>query len=326
MTDSSFVESHTKQPLREDVAGNLYCDLDGRRIVYSNHDGSYDFVHPDSENIADQEFYDQRYRTTRSERLTFERIRYHWSDDGRPENAILLKSLGNLSGKRVLLLGNGVSIMELYFLHLGAYVVYTDISLPAVKHVQDQLAASSLKELGSGNIEFHAVDGLHLPFADASFDIIYGAAFVHHVEDLEGFLSEVKRCLKDGGRCRFLDCAHSPIWELAKRTVLRPLKIYLEKKRGISPEDARAAERGGFTESQVADLMRKVGFRDAVFVRVSFFVRLTHRGLGKIFGWDVKVFERGRPLLVIARWMDSLFTRSRLGRNNLIALVWGFDK
>jgi SAM-dependent methyltransferase len=274
----------------------------------------------------DKCFYDDRYKDARPPSLTLEAVRSHWFDDTRPENLAMLESLGDVSGKRVLLLGNGTSLKELYLLHLGAEVVFTDVSVWAVKHVRQVLLDSELGEAWQSSIEFHAVDALHMPFPDSSFDIIYGYAFVHHIDDLDPFFAEVSRCLRTDGICRFLDCAHSPLWEFARRTVVRPLLAYADRRTGISPEDARADKRGGYSEQEVTGLMRRFGFKDAVFIRNSLFLRMTRRGLGRLIGWSPKVFRRARPLLRLMRRIDTLLARNRLMRKNLITLVWGFTK
>ncbi len=45
--------------------------------------------------------------------------------------------------------------------------------------------------------------GEQLPFADASFDLVYGRAVLHHAHDLPQFCQEVARVLKPGGLCLF---------------------------------------------------------------------------------------------------------------------------
>ncbi len=42
-------------------------------------------------------------------------------------------------------------------------------------------------------------DGLRLPFADGSLDLIYIQHVLHHIGDVERALAEVRRCLRPGG-------------------------------------------------------------------------------------------------------------------------------
>lgn len=42
-------------------------------------------------------------------------------------------------------------------------------------------------------------DGVHIPFADDSFDVIYSSNVLEHVEDLDALMGEMKRVLRRGG-------------------------------------------------------------------------------------------------------------------------------
>lgn len=238
-----FVHPITKKRLWKGIDGNLYKEEFFRNIVYKNKEGIYDFVSQNEYGEREHfdnlnEFY-KRYDHVIQSVDDFYRL---WQNEvGFKE---LLESMGDISGKKILLLGNGTSLKELYFAWLGAKCVYTDLSLEAVKYVKDIFDQSELKQFDQ-NIEFHAVDACRLPFPDESFDIIYGCVFVHHISDLDIFLSEVRRCLKTDGICRFLDPAYSPMWQFLKRTLLKPLQLYTHRKYGISPADLNATIRGG---------------------------------------------------------------------------------
>lgn len=56
-------------------------------------------------------------------------------------------------------------------------------------------------------------DGEHLPFADASFDIIFSSNVLEHVDNLKGLLQEMHRVLKNGGKCiHLVPTAQWRIW------------------------------------------------------------------------------------------------------------------
>ncbi len=93
-----------------------------------------------------------------------------------PWRKTLLEGLENIDGKSILLVGNGGTTKELFFLVKGANVVFTDLSIEAVTRIKKIAAMSEFTQRYTGSVEFHAVDALHLQFADESFDIIYGAA------------------------------------------------------------------------------------------------------------------------------------------------------
>lgn len=59
-------------------------------------------------------------------------------------------------------------------------------------------------------VEFIQADATHLPFADHSFDAVTGHSFLYLLPDAESVLREVKRVLRPGKRCAFLEPhAHS---------------------------------------------------------------------------------------------------------------------
>lgn len=288
--------------------------------------GTYDFVHPQSSLAKEREHYDGEYRKLSIKHLSLADIEGPWCSKLLPEHRILLESMGDLSNKKVLLLGNGTSFKELYFAYLGADLVFTDLSVEAVNQIKIWFEASELNDRIKGTVEFHAVDALHLPFPENTFDIIYGYAFVHHIENLVEFLSEVNRCLKPGGLCRFLDDAYSPIWQWFKGGPFRKLQRYAHRKDGISPEDERATHRGGYREEEIREAKREVGFKDLLFIRVSFFLRLAKRGYGKLISWDEHAMQRGVPLMKLAKLLDDILAKTKIMKKNMINLVWGFTK
>ncbi len=109
-----------------------------------------------------------------------------------PENRLILNRLGNLTGKKLLELGCGAGEASVYFAKKGAKVTATDISnemLEVVKKVAEKhgVQVETLKAYS------HTVD-----VGDGTFDIVYAANLLHHV-DLETTLREAHRILKEGG-------------------------------------------------------------------------------------------------------------------------------
>jgi ubiquinone/menaquinone biosynthesis C-methylase UbiE len=118
----------------------------------------------------------------------------------------LLEEMGDLKGKKVLELGSGAGEGAVYFAIQGAQVTATDLSEGMLK-VVDQLARRfrvSVKTVAS------SADDLS-QFDDNSFDIVYAANLLHHV-DIMSTLTEVKRVLKSGGLACFWDpLAYNPV-------------------------------------------------------------------------------------------------------------------
>lgn len=118
--------------------------------------------------------------------------------------------LSELSGKIVLEIGSGSGAHSALFRKHGASVVALDITAERVAASGRKLA---LVREGWG----HAcqADGEHLPFKDASFDIVYSNGVLHHSTDTDLCIAEVHRVLKPGGRAvLMLYARHSAIYWL----------------------------------------------------------------------------------------------------------------
>jgi ubiquinone/menaquinone biosynthesis C-methylase UbiE len=128
-----------------------------------------------------------------------------------PENRIIIKKLGDIKEKKILELGCGAGEASVYFAKKGAEVTATDISqgmLDVVQQVAKRHNATlSTKQSYSDNIDF----------ADETFDIVYAANLLHHV-DLASTLIEASRVLKKGGVFVSWDpIAHNPLINIYRK-------------------------------------------------------------------------------------------------------------
>ena len=100
-----------------------------------------------------------------------------------------------VKGKTVLDSGCGTGIFSIIFAKNGAgQVTGIDISPGSLG------TAESLKQkFGLTNARFEQQDMLHLPYADASFDIVWAWGTVHHTTDPLGAIDGLIRVLKPGG-------------------------------------------------------------------------------------------------------------------------------
>jgi len=282
-----------------------------------------DFVNnPQIEN--ERKFYNQVYVTKRlcHNKKSIDSLLKIWQDTWNPQNKFVLDIMRNISGKRVLLLGNGDSPKELYFLNFGPSVlIYSDLSLYAVSNVHDNFDLSGYRHI----VKFAAIDAYNLPLFDNSIDVVYGYGMVHHLSNLSLFFSEIFRVLSPGGYCVFVDDAYSPIWHFVKQTLLRPLMIYSHRKSGISPEDYRFSMSGGFQESLLAEIIFKVGGKPW-FQRIGFFQYLWYRGVDKLLSGYLRKAFTNTLISKVLFSIDDLFAKIPWARNNLIRLVWGLKK
>jgi SAM-dependent methyltransferase len=229
------------------------------------------------------------------------------------------KRLGNIAGKTVLLLGNGESCAELYMLtrHPRA-LVYSDLSPVG-------LMALSREFGGVDNLFFAAIDALDLPLRNASVDLVYGFAFVHHLSDLDQFLHEVARVLRPGGRAVFMDNGYSPLWQHMKLFWLRPIMWLSHRREPRSPEDIRDTMRGGLREDALAQAIEAVG-GEPWFERVAFFYFYWKRVSVSVFPEIFRHIPRQNLISRALQWADLRLARLKFVRRNMIRLIWGMDK
>jgi ubiquinone/menaquinone biosynthesis C-methylase UbiE len=100
---------------------------------------------------------------------------------------------------RALEIGAGTGYFTLSLLEEGLIreAVATDIS-PGMLSALERSAS----ELGH-RVETHRCDAAELPFADHSFDFVFGHAVLHHLPDLGAAFREFRRVLKPGGTLAF---------------------------------------------------------------------------------------------------------------------------
>lgn len=132
-----------------------------------------------------------------------------------PEGAWIVEQLGDLRGRRLLELGSGAGEGAVFFATRGAEVVATDLSPGMLKVVQEvaRLHGTSVQTAVASADDLSA-------FPDASFDVVYAANLLHHV-DIAACLDEVRRVLKPGGVAAFWDpVAHNPAINVYRRMAM----------------------------------------------------------------------------------------------------------
>jgi ubiquinone/menaquinone biosynthesis C-methylase UbiE len=115
----------------------------------------------------------------------------------------LVKALGGLDGERfgdALEIGSGTGYFSLNLVQLGVVerLTATDISPGMLKRLAATAAA-----LGVEDVTTVATEAERLPFEDASFDLVFGHAVLHHIPDLDRAFAEFRRVLRPGGMIAF---------------------------------------------------------------------------------------------------------------------------
>jgi SAM-dependent methyltransferase len=106
--------------------------------------------------------------------------------------------LGDVKGRSVLDFGCGSGENSIILATRGARVLGLDISAPLIDLARQRLALNGL----GGAATFVVGSGHDVPVADASIDVVFGIAILHHL-DLAATAREVHRVLKPGGRAIF---------------------------------------------------------------------------------------------------------------------------
>jgi SAM-dependent methyltransferase len=284
-------------------------------------DGVVDFV-PTERRSSERAFYDDYYKSL-AETMAIPdpaELPSVWAGIDAPwEMQRVWHRLGDLRGRVVLLLGNGASTAELHMLaQRPRALVYSDLSPVGLRAF-----ARSLDGARPDGLVLAAMDALDLPLRDASVDVAYGFAFVHHLPDLERFLGEIVRVLKPGGHCVFMDDAHSPVWQGLKLGWMRPLMRWSHRHESRSPEDLRETFTGGFREARLAAAIRSAG-GEPWFERVALLYYVWMRAAGVLFPASVRRLRCHRALARVCRRIDETLLLTAWGRRNMVRLIWGF--
>jgi SAM-dependent methyltransferase len=115
--------------------------------------------------------------------------------------------LGDVRGRRIVDFGCGSGANAVQLANRGAHVWAVDISEDLIRLGQRRLAVNGR----AGGAQFIVGSAHDLPLPDASVDIVFGIAILHHL-DLQLVSREVHRVLKPGGRAIFQEpVRNSPV-------------------------------------------------------------------------------------------------------------------
>lgn len=114
----------------------------------------------------------------------------------------LFTLMGDLKGRRVLVVGCGDDSTTVLLALKGADVWAFDLSEEAVRLQRKMAAANGVED----RVRLLVCAAEEFPFADHSFDLIVGVAILHHIPDhLAALPPRLARALAPGGRALFVD-------------------------------------------------------------------------------------------------------------------------
>jgi ubiquinone/menaquinone biosynthesis C-methylase UbiE len=127
------------------------------------------------------------------------------------------------NGEKILevALGTGLNFVELVRRNPKGWVGGIDVSIKMLERARKRVSKT-----GHTNFALHLSDSRHLPFRDATFDIVMTQYLfdILPVEDFRPILREFKRVLKKGGRIVVVNMTKSEKWINQIYEVLYKLK------------------------------------------------------------------------------------------------------
>jgi arsenite methyltransferase len=128
-------------------------------------------------------------------------------------------SMGSLQpGEDVLDIGCGAGVDSL----VAAQMVGANGSVTGIDMTPEMVAKArgSVAEMGLGNVTIVEGSAEHLPFDDASFDVVISNGVVDLIPDKDAVFSEITRVLRSGGRIQLADVTiQNPVSEESKRDI-----------------------------------------------------------------------------------------------------------
>jgi 2-polyprenyl-3-methyl-5-hydroxy-6-metoxy-1,4-benzoquinol methylase len=179
--------------------------------------------------------------------------------DGSGKPFSLFVDFDALAGKDVLDVGCGSGIATQLLAEAGANVTAIDLTPWAVDTTRRRLAAFELAA------DVRQADAEQLPFADASFDLVFSWGVIHHSSDMDRALAELVRTCRPGGQLVLMVYHRRSLFFVVYRAFQRFLP--LARRLGLHFEGARAGETEGliarhFTVGELRRKLERTGLRD----------------------------------------------------------------
>jgi len=123
------------------------------------------------------------------------------------------QNLNLCPGQKVLDLGCGEGRHSIHLMITDEVDVYgIDLCLDDVRVASERAEPFSGPKHAKGRLLFGVANGLQLPFADSTFDVVICSEVLEHIEDYKAVLAEIDRVLKPSGIFAATVPAYFPEW------------------------------------------------------------------------------------------------------------------
>lgn len=176
-------------------------------------------------------------------------------------------------GERVLDLAAGTGTSSVPFAEAGAIVVPVDFSLGMLQ----------VGKRRQPSLPFVAGDGMHLPFADQSFDAATISFGLRNIQDRMAGLAELRRVLRPGGRlvvCEFSHPTWAPFRTVYTEYLMKALPAVATRTASNPEAYVYLAEsiRAWPNQEELASDLREAGFEGVQWRNLSGGIVALHRG------------------------------------------------
>ena len=219
------------------------------------------------------------------------------------ENRFILSRMGNLRGKKLLDIGAGLGESSVYFALKGARVTMTDISPGMVR--------TGLELARKYGVEVEAVvsGAEELGVREETYDFVYVANTIHHVQDRDALFRKIHRALKPGGRFFSWDpLAYNPAINIYRRMAT---EVRTEDESPLTVADLKLA-RKYFPDAQhrefwISTLLLFVKYYFAERVHPNqdrYWKRILRESPERLRWWiALRVLDRAVTRLPLVRWL-----------------------
>jgi len=232
-------------------------------------------------------------RQARQRAVTFRNLRnqLHFTEEDHLDHETWIRpaivQLGDLREMRVLDFGCGHGMAANIFARRGARVTGLDLSWGYLSEARQRAKANA--------VEIHLVqaNGERLPFADGSFDRIWGNAILHHL-DLRAAGDELFRVLAPGGTAVFAEpWGENPLLNWARRRLPYPGKKRTPDEEPLRQKDVQILQA----------IFPKVEMRGYQLFSMVRRVLPTSRWLATLEAWDRELLARAPRLKQYCRYV-----------------------